>query len=313
MSESKPKASRQSFGEALAELGKEFPNIVVLDADLSKSTKSELFAKSFPDRFFEMGIAEQNMIGVAAGLGSSGHNAFCCSFACFVAGRFETIKMSVAYAKANVKIVGTHAGIGIGPDGYSQMGLEDLSMMRALPGMTVFQPADDIETRQMMRWLATYDGAAYLRLTRQELAPIHDATYKFTPGKLDIVVDHATPKIAIFGTGGTSQHAKAAVDTLNASGVAAMFVNVPSIKPFDTAETQVIARRCPLILTVEDHNVLGGLGGAVAEAVADLGIACRVVRHGLLDVPGESGEPEELYAKYKLDASGILSIAKSLL
>ena len=150
MSEQKPKASRQAFGEVLAELGGKHADLVVLDADLAKSTKSELFAKKHPERFFEMGIAEQNMVGVAAGLGLAGKNAFCCSFACFVAGRFETIKISVAYSGGNVKIVGTHAGVGIGPDGYSQMGLEDLALMRTLPTMEVYQPADELETRQIV-------------------------------------------------------------------------------------------------------------------------------------------------------------------
>lgn len=309
---SKPKASRQAFGEALAELGATHDSIVVLDADLAKSTKSELFMKKFPERFFEMGIAEQNMVGVAAGLGLAGKNAFCCSFACFVAGRFETIKISVAYSGANVKIVGTHAGVGIGPDGYSQMGLEDLALMRALPGMQVYQPADELETKAIMGYLATYEGAAYLRLTRQDLAPLHGEGYRFVPGKLDVLAEGKD--VAIFATGGPSMHAVAARAELAKAGIDAAVVNVPSIKPFDDAGTQAWAQKVPLIVTVEDHNVLGGMGGAVAEAVAaGHGSKARVVRHGIPDVFGESGEPDELYAKFKLDGAGITSVVREAL
>lgn len=312
MTTAKPKASRQAFGEALAELGGKYENVVVLDADLAKSTKSELFAKKFPERFFEMGIAEQNMVGVAAGLGMAGKNAFCCSFACFVAGRFETIKISVAYSGANVKIVGTHAGVGIGPDGYSQMGLEDLALMRTLPGMQVYQPADEIETQEIMAHLCANPGAAYLRLTRQELTPMHDASYRFVPGKLDVVFEGKD--VAIFATGGPTMHAVTARAELAKAGIDAAVINVPSIKPFDTEGTQAWAKKVPLIVTVEDHNILGGMGGAVAEAVAaSAGARARVVRHGIPDVFGESGEPDELYAKFKLDGAGIASVVKSAL
>jgi transketolase len=305
----KPKASRQAFGEALAELGSAHADVVVLDADLAKSTKSELFGKKFPERFFEMGIAEQNMVGVAAGLGSSGKNAFCCSFACFVAGRFETIKISVAYSGANVKIVGTHAGVGIGPDGYSQMGLEDLALMRTLPGMQVFQPSDETETKQIIAYLCAHKGPAYIRLTRQDLAPVHADGWKFVPGKIDVL--STGNDVSIFGTGGTVQHAVAAKAKLAAAGIDAGVVNVASIKPLDVDGIQALAARVPTIVAVEDHNVLGGMGGAVAEAVASgpRGGA-RVVRHGILDVFGESGEPEDLYRKFKLDADGITSVVR---
>lgn len=308
----KPKASRQAFGEALARLGGEYTNIVVLDADLAKSTKSELFAKKFPERFVEMGIAEQNMLGVAAGLSLAGKNAFCCSFACFLAGRFETIKISVAYPNSNVKMIGTHAGVGIGPDGYSQMGLEDLALLRTLPGMQVFQPADEIECNQIMEHLATHVGPAYLRLTRQELTPMHTPAYRFVPGKLDVVAEGVD--VAIFATGGPTMHAVRAREILKAAGIDAAVVNVPSIKPFDDAGVQAWSKRVPLMVTVEDHNVLGGMGGAVAEALAGAsGDRARLVRHGIPDVFGESGEPEDLYAKFKLDAEGITSVVREAL
>lgn len=306
----KPKATRQAFGEALAALGAEYQDIVVLDADLAKSTKSELFAKKFPERFFEMGIAEQNMVGVAAGLGSAGKNAWCCSFACFVAGRFETIKISVAYSGANVKIVGTHAGVGIGPDGYSQMGLEDLALMRTLPGMQVFQPSDELECKQIVAYLCQHRGPAYLRLTRQDLAPLHGADYRFVPGKIDVLAPGKD--LAILATGGPVMHAMSARAKLAAAGIDAAVINVPSIKPIDREGLAAWAKKVPLFVTVEDHNVLGGMGGAVAEVVAEVGGA-RVHRHGIPDVFGESGEPEDLYRKFRLDGEGITSVVREAL
>jgi transketolase len=313
----KPKASRQAFGEVLAELGSNHPDVVVLDADLAKSTKSELFAKRFPERFFEIGIAEQNMVGVAAGLGLAGKNAFCCSFACFVAGRFETIKISVAYSGGNVKIVGTHAGVGIGPDGYSQMGLEDLALMRTLPGMEVYQPADELETRQIMEYLCQHKGAAYLRLTRQELTPVHGPGYRFQPGKIDVLAEGSRPgheDVAIFATGGPSFHAVAAQAKLAAVGIDAAVINVPSIKPIDREGIAAWASRVPLFVSVEDHNVLGGMGGMVAEVLAEVpGRTARLHRHGIPDVFGESGEPEDLYRKFRLDADGIVSVVRETL
>lgn len=311
----KPKATRQAFGEALAALGAEHSDVVVLDADLAKSTKSELFAKKFPDRFFEMGIAEQNMVGVAAGLGSAGKNAWCCSFACFVAGRFETIKISVAYSGANVKIVGTHAGVGIGPDGYSQMGLEDLALMRTLPGMQVFQPSDELECKQIVAYLCQHRGPAYLRLTRQDLTPLHGPDYRFVPGRIDVLAPgqrEGGKDLAILATGGPVMHAMAARAKLAAAGIDAAVINVPSIKPMDREGVAAWAKKVPLFVTVEDHNVLGGMGGAVAEVVAEVGGA-RVHRHGIPDVFGESGEPEDLYRKFRLDGEGITSVVREAL
>ncbi len=307
----KPKASRQAFGEALAELGAKYENVVVLDADLAKSTKSELFAKRFPERFFQMGIAEQNMAGVAAGFALSGKTAFCCSFACFIAGRFETVKISVAYSGASVKVVGTHAGVGIGPDGYSQMGLEDLALMRTLPGMQVFQPGDEIETRQCVEYLCGHAGPAYLRLTRQDLPPVHDETYRFTPGKLDVLAEGKD--VAIFATGGTVGHSMAARERLAKDGIDAAVVNVHTIKPMDREGVFSWAAKVPLIVTTEDHNVLGGMGSAVAEVLAERSGGARLHRHGILDVFGESGEPDELYRKFRLDADGIIAVVREQL
>jgi transketolase len=309
MTASKPIATRQAFGEALEKLGAQFPHVVVLEADLAKSTRSELFGKKFPERYFDLGIAEQNMIGVASGLALSGKTAFCCSFACFVAGRFETIRMSVAYAGANVSIVGTHAGVGIGPDGYSQMGLEDIAMMRSLSQMSVFQPADDVETAQIVQWLCSGQaGPSYLRLTRQNLNRVHDEQYRFVVGALDVLAEGRD--VAVFATGGTVMHAMGARELLKDKGIDAAVVNVPSIKPLDADAVRAWAVRVPHIVTVEDHSVLGGLGGAIAEIVAQSGGA-RVTRHGIHDVFGESGSPEDLYAHFKLDAAGITGVVAS--
>jgi transketolase len=306
----KPVASRQAFGEALAEVGEAHPEVVVLDADLAKSTKSLIFGERFPERFFEMGIAEQNMVGVAAGLALCGKTAFCCSFACFVVGRFETIKISVAYGDANVKIVGTHAGVGIGEDGYSQMGLEDLALMRSLANMRVFQPADAEETRQMVAHLSTTPGPAYLRLTRQGLRHVHGEGYRFAPGKIDVLKEGKD--LAILATGGTVGGAVGAAEALAAEGIDAAVINVHTIKPIDAEGLASWAKKVPLMLTVEDHNVLGGMGSAVAEVVAEVGGA-KVIRHGILDTFGESGTPSDLYRKFRLDSEGITAVAHEAL
>ncbi len=303
----KPKATRQAFGEMLAEIGEKYQNIVVLDADLSKSTKSEMFAKKYPHRFFEMGIAEANMIGTGAGLAFTGFTPFICSFGCFITGRYDQIRLSVAYSHAGVRIVGTHAGVGIGDDGHSQMGLEDVTLMRALPTMAVLQPCDEIETRQMVELLGRgpsgYDGPAYLRLTRQNMAPVHGPDYKFQLGKIDIL--KRGREVALLGTGAGLQEALAAAERLKDRGVDATVVNVSTLKPFDTAGVAALARDHRYIFTVEDHTVIGGLGSAVAEVLAEAGSGSRLTRIGVQDLFGESGEPAELYEKFGLSAAQI--------
>jgi transketolase len=313
MSTIKPIATRQAFGEALAAIGAEHPEVVVLDADLSKSTKSELFAKKFPERFIQMGIAEQNMLGVAAGLGLSGKVPFACSFACFIAGRFETIKISVVYAGAPVRIVGTHAGVGIGEDGYSQMGLEDLGLMRVLPEMVVLQPADDVETAAMVRWLVKDCKApAYLRLTRQNVRRVHADGWTWTPGKMDVLREGTD--VAIIASGGPVMYALDAAEELAQSGLSVAVANLSSIKPLDAKGIDALSRKVKLIVTVEDHNVLTGAGSAVAEVVAGLdGAHARVHRHGVMDTFGESGTPESLYDKHRLDAKGIAAVVREQL
>lgn len=305
------KATRASFGEALVELGQEFKNVVVLDADLSKSTKSDGFSKKFPERFYQMGIAEANMIGVAAGMSFTGKIPFLCSFGCFLTGRFDTIRVSVGYSQANVRLVGTHAGVGIGEDGYSQMALEDIACMRTLPGMAVLQPADDIETKQMMRFLMTHQGPAYLRLTRQNLPAVNDSGYKFQFGRGVQLKDGKDA--VVFATGGVVGNALQAAKDLEKEGKSVAVVNIHTIKPIDKEIIQNWASKVKQMFTVEDHNVLGGLGGAVAEVLSEEAKPVRLTRLGVQDTYGESGTPEDLYAKHALDASGIARNIKATL
>ena len=304
------KATRDAYGETLVELGKENRNIVVLDADLSKSTMSKMFADKYPGRFFEMGISEANMIGAGAGLALAGKKPFICSFACFVTGRYDTIRISVAYSRAPVRIVGTHAGIGIGEDGNSQMGLEDLGLMRGLPGMTVLQPADDLETRQAVRWMAENDVPSYIRLTRQNVKDVNVPGYTFRMGKAVELV-HGSD-VTIMASGGPVFHAVDAAAMLKKEGIDAGVVNIHTIKPIDAEAVASFARKTGHIVTIEDHNIIGGLGSAVAEVIAETG-AGKLTRHGLRDVFGESGSPEALYRKYRLDAPGIAEVVKEAL
>jgi transketolase len=298
------KATRDAFGEALAKLGEKYPNLVVLDADLAKSTKSEMFAKKFPQRFFEMGIAEANMIGTGAGLALAGKIPFICSFACFITGRFDQLRLSVAYSRANVRVVGSHAGIAVGDDGYSQQGLEDVAVMRVLPGMAVIQPADDLETEAAVEFLCRHQGPAYLRTTRQKLERVNADGYKFEFGKI-VELKPGGMDVVIFATGGEVHPALVAAQALEKDGLKVGVANVHTLKPLDVKTVVRLAGAAKAVVTAEDHQVIGGLGSAIAEALADAGVGRRLLRIGLPDVFGESGAPDELLAKYKLDAKGI--------
>jgi transketolase len=300
-------ASRDSFGDTLVRLGASHPELVVLDADLSESTRSKKFSKQFPERFFQMGIAEANMISVAAGLSLTGKVPFCCSFATFITSRFDQIRMSVCYSATNVRLVGSHAGVGIGEDGYSQMGLEDIALMRSLPTMAVIQPADDLETAGAVEYLIGHKGPAYLRTTRQKLPRVNKEGYKFEFGKGVTLVDGKD--LTIVATGGAVGGAVEAAAALAKEGISARVINIHTIKPIDAALLAKAARETKRILTVEDHQTIGGLGGAVCEALADLE-PCRIRRHGIHDVFGESGTPEALYKHFKLDAEGITEVAR---
>ncbi len=301
------KATRDSFGEAVKQLGSEFKNIVVLDADLSVSTKSVTFAKAFPDRFFQMGIAEQNMIGTAAGLSFTGLVPFACSFGAFLAGRYETIRVSVGYSNANVKLVGTHAGLGIGDDGYTQMGLEDMNVLRSIPGMTIIDPCDDISTRAAVRWAATTEGPVYLRLTRQKLPNYYKSESEFQVGKGHILKEGKG--VALFGTGAATAECMKAAETLQSPTV----VDFHTIKPIDKDLIKKVAESSKLIVTVEDHQVIGGLGTAVAEVMAELGSSCKLIRLGVQDTYGESGDPKALFEKYGFSANKIVEKVRASL
>jgi transketolase len=282
------KATRAAFGEALIDLGARDERIVTLDADLSKSTMTMNFAKKYPGRAFNLGIAESNMVGVGAGLALTGRIPFVCSFACFVVGRFETIRISVAYTNANVKIVGTHAGIAIGEDGYSQMGLEDVACLRALPNVTIVQPADEVEAKQVVAWAVEHQGPVYLRLTRQNLEPVSPADYRFQLGRW-----------------------VEAAKRLETEGVSAEVINAASIKPLDEDMLVRSATRTRHVVTVEDHSIAGGLGGAVAETLGEM-LPTPLKRLGVIGF-GESGDAKGLYAKHGLDVEGITRSIKKFL
>jgi transketolase len=303
------KASRAAFGEALLELGAKDERIVTVDADLSKSTMTGGFGKKFPDRHFNVGIAESGMIGLAAGLALTGHVPFACSFACFLVGRFETIRVSVAYSDAPVKLVGTHVGVAIGEDGYTQMGLEDMACLRALPNIPILQPADEIETRQAVAYAVEHPGPIYLRLTRQGLEPVHETSYRFRFGKADVL--RPGHDVTVLVTGGTVWYALEAAKALAAEGIQAEVVNVGTVKPLDEETILRSAGRTGHVVTVEDHSISGGLGSAVAEMLAEL-MPTPLKRIGVTTF-GESGDMKGLYAKHGLDAAGITAVVRKFL
>ncbi len=302
------KSTRQAFGESLAAWGEKNQDIVVLDADLAKSTKSELFMKKYPARFFEMGISEANMIGAAAGLSFTGKLPFLCSFGCFLTGRYDTIRLSVAYSQANVRLIGTHAGVGIGDDGHSQMGLEDISLMRALPTMGVFQPMDARETELIMDYLVkNWSGPAYLRLTRQNLPNLMPEGTKWEATKIQLLQkgNEGKKKVIAFGSGAGTAEAMGAIEMLAQKGVSLSVYNVHSLKPFDSEGVKKAIAGADLVISVEDHSIIGGLGSCIAETMAHLTTHPRLVMYGVQDLFGESGEGEELLEKFGISAKAV--------
>jgi transketolase len=303
-------ATRDAFGEAIVRAGQD-PRIVVLTGDLRDSTRTEEFAEKYPDRFFDVGIAERNMLGIASGLALSGKIPWACSFSCFVTGRFETLRLSVAYQEANVRIVGTHTGVGVGEDGYSQMALEDMAGLRALPNVGIVNPADAVETERAVEYLIDHQGPVFLRLTRQGVEDVNGEGYRFEFGTAVTLRDGSD--VAILATGAPVGEAANAAEALAAEGISARVVNVHTIKPLDEEAVRSAAAECRALLTVEDHSVHGGLGGAVAEVLAESnGRRAPLHRVGMTTF-GESGSPAELYAKYGLDAEGIARAARSAL
>ena len=298
------KATREAYGEALKKLAASNPNVVVLDADLSGSTKTSEFKKVAPERFFNVGIAEQDLIGTAAGMAIAGKVPFASSFAMFAAGRaFEIIRNTVAYPNLNVKIAATHAGLTVGEDGGSHQAIEDISLMRSIPNMTVINPADSTEAEQAILKAAEIDGPVYIRLGRMAVEDVYDETYKFQLGK-GVELKKGTD-ITIIATGLMVQEALKAASTLSEKGIDARVINIHTIKPIDKDIIISAAKETKAIVTAEEHSIIGGLGSAVLEALSDI-YPVPVKRVGVLDTFGESGKPAELLEKYQLTAKNIV-------
>lgn len=310
MSEIKKIATRDSYGNALVELGKEHEDLVVLDADLAGATKTELFKKAFPDRFMDCGIAEANMTGIAAGLATCGKVPFISSFAMFAAGRaYEQVRNSIGYPHLNVKIGATHAGISVGEDGATHQCLEDLALMRGIPGMVVINPCDDVEARAAVKAAYAYVGPVYLRFGRLAIPVINDAdTYRFEIGK-GVVLKEGSD-VTILATGLEVSEALEAAKLLDADGISAEVINIHTIKPLDTELVTSSAKKTGRVVTVEEHSVIGGLGGAVSEVLSEQA-PTRLMRIGINDVFGESGPAAELITKYGLDAESIYKKVKA--
>lgn len=297
------KSIRGAFGDELKSLGEENPNIVVLDADLSGSTKTSTFAKAFPERFFDVGIAEQNLITTALGLSLTGKIPFAATFAIFATGRtYDQIRNSVCYQKGNVKIVGAHGGITVGEDGASHQSLEDISLMRGLPNMVVIAPCDYEQMKQAVRFAAEYKGPVYIRSSRIDVPCVYDENYKFDINKA-VVLKEGTD-VTIAATGDITSEAIKAAEILSKEGINAEIINVPVIKPLDVSAIIGSAMKTKLIVTVENHSVIGGLGSAVCECLSE-SYPVQVCRIGVNDTFGQSGTPKKLLSYYGLDAESI--------
>lgn len=306
---SKKIATREAYGKALAELASLNENVVVLDADLSKSTKTADFKAVCPERFFNMGIAEGNMMGVAAGLSTCGKIPFVSTFAMFAAGRaFEQIRNSICYPKLNVKVCATHAGLTVGEDGASHQTVEDISLMRSIPNMVVISPADAVETESAIKAIADYNGPCYVRLGRAAVNVINDAdTYKFEIGK-GVVLSEGKD-ITIVATGIMVDAALEAKEILSKEGIAAKVINIHTIKPIDSELIIEAAKETGSIVTVEEHSIIGGLGSAVSEVISEK-YPVPVLKVGVKDVFGESGKPDELLKGYGLTADDVVNKVK---
>lgn len=304
-------ATRDAYGQVLAELGAENENIVVLDADLSGSTKTSVFAKKFPERFFNMGIAEANMVGTAAGLAAAGKIPFVSTFAIFAAGRaWEQIRQSVAYPRANVKIVPTHGGITVGEDGGSHQSVEDIALMRAIPNMTVIVPADAVETRKVIRAVTEYNGPVYIRLGRNKVPMVFPEDFYFEIGKGSEVAPGTD--MTFVTTGIMTGQAVTAVELLKKEGISARVVHIATIKPLDKDIILKAAEETGAIVTAEEHSIIGGLGGAVAEFLAE-NHPTPVKRVGVRDRFGTSGKAEELIKYFGLTPEDLADAAREVL
>lgn len=303
-----PKPLREAFGEALVKLGADYPEIVVVDCDLAGATKIDKFKAAFPGRFFQFGIQEANAIGVGAGLANSGFRPFVASFAAFITGRYDQIRISIALDDAPVVIVGSHPGLAIGKDGATQMGLEDINLMRGMPNMIVLQPADHIETKEMMKYIVTSRQPMYLRISRQPVPNINPDNYTFKFGKGVLLA--RGDDLSVFASGGMVYSALEAAKELAKEGIKARVINIHTIKPIDEKIILKAAKETKGIITIEDHSIYGGLGSAVSEVVAASEYATPVRRLGVKDVFGESADSKELYHKHELDKEGIIKNIK---
>ncbi|MBQ7035540.1 MAG: transketolase family protein [Clostridia bacterium] len=300
-------ATRDSYGKALVEFAEEY-DLYVLDADLAAATKTGMVKKACPERFIECGIAEGNMMGVAAGLAAAGKTVFASSFAMFAAGRaYEQVRNSIGYPHLNVKIGATHAGISVGEDGATHQCNEDIALMRTIPGMVVLNPADPVEARLCVKAAIEHEGPVYLRFGRMPIDSIFEDDYKFEIGKGAVLRDGKD--VAIIATGLMVARAVEAADLLKAEGIDAAVINMASIKPLDDELVLKYAEKCGAIVTTEEHSIIGGLGSAVCDLVAEKGI-CPVVRHGVEDTYGMSGPALKLLDLFKLNAEGIAEKAK---
>ena len=301
-------ATRDAYGKALVELGEKNPNVVVLDADLAAATKTGGFKKAFPDRFFDTGIAESNMMGVAAGLATTGYTVFASSFAMFSAGRaFEQVRNTIGYPHLNVKIGATHAGISVGEDGASHQCCEDIALMRSIPGMVIINPADDIEARAAVLAAAEIDGPVYMRFGRLAVPRIFDEDYKFEIGKA-VTLKEGTD-VTIIATGLMVKEAIEAAEILEAEGISVELINMHTIKPLDKDAVVAAAKKTGCIVTAEEHNIMGGLGDAVCDAVCGE-CPVPVVKVGVEDTFGKSGPAVDLLHCFGLDAKNIVEKAK---
>ncbi len=310
MSDIKKIATRESYGNALVELGKEYDDFVVLDADLAGATKTGTFKKAFPERHIDCGIAEGNMMSVAAGIATTGRKVFASSFAMFAAGRaFEQVRNSIAYPHLNVKIGATHGGISVGEDGATHQCLEDIALMRVLSGMTVINPADDVEAKAAVRAAYLHDGPVYMRFGRMAVPVINDAaTYEFKLGKG--VVLREGYDVTIIATGIEVNEALLAADRLASDGISAKVINIHTIKPIDEELIISAARQTGKLVTVEEHSVIGGLGSAVCDAVSGAA-PVKVLKIGINDEFGKSGPAKDLISLYGLDAESIYKKVKA--
>ncbi len=302
-------ATREAYGKALAEFGAEYENLVVLDADLAAATKTGTFKKAFPDRFFDCGIAENNMIGVATGLSLTGKIPFASSFAMFAAGRsFEQIRNSIGYPHNNVKIGATHAGITVGEDGATHQCNEDIALMRTIPGMVIINPADAAEARLAVKAAIEYVGPVYLRFGRMAVPVIYGDDYKFEIGKASTLAEGKD--VALIATGIEVEQALIAKDLLAEEGISAEVINMSTIKPLDEKAVLAAAEKCGCIVTCEEHTIIGGLGAAVCECLAEKK-PVPVLRVGINDEFGRSGPAKELVPYYHLDGASIAEKAKA--